>query len=122
MPDITVVAEVASEQDKIHEILNESLYSIRPIPKAPPRKGTKRGRKPGRTAILTDPDEMASIADQLKAKQEAEQAMRNKKRRGRQSTKAAIEPQPQGSSTSNPGKRNTKRVRRRNYYESSDSD
>lgn len=37
-----------------HEDLSQSLEDIRPFPKAPPRKdGTQRGRKKGKTAILT---------------------------------------------------------------------
>ncbi|XP_055543037.1 uncharacterized protein LOC129728612 [Wyeomyia smithii] len=39
--------------------LLDTLCRIRPIPRAPPRATGRRGRKPGRAAILTDPAEIA---------------------------------------------------------------
>lgn len=43
--------------------LNETLESIRPYPKAPQRKqGVRRGRKPGRTTILTDNDVIEGLS------------------------------------------------------------
>lgn len=50
--------------------LDRSLTTIRPIPKAPPRKnGPRRGRKPQKSAIITDDDFVAAVAEKESAKQ-----------------------------------------------------
>ncbi|XP_055522934.1 uncharacterized protein LOC129717115 [Wyeomyia smithii] len=48
--------------------LLDTLCRIRPIPRAPPRATGRRGRKPGRAAILTDPAEIALMEQNIQAK------------------------------------------------------
>lgn len=54
------------------DALSETLTSILPHPKAAPRKRGTRGRKPGRTLVLTDDNVIAEIKVENEKKQERE--------------------------------------------------
>lgn len=125
-----------------HIDLDATLEEVQPYPKAGPRKATKRGRKPRKTAILTDPQEMETlraeqkaVADKKKKRCEAQTARAEKKtakeveKRVKAATKKTVrpksvqkpiplEPQP---STSGPHRPTTRGNKGTYYFSSTDS-
>lgn len=72
-----------SEDEAERDDLNKTLGSIRPYPKIPARKETRRGRKRCSTAILTEPEMMEKLAseqEESKRKKAAKEAKRGQKR------------------------------------------
>lgn len=71
--------QTVSHSSAVH--LDDTLSSIRPIPRAPPRKnGPRRGRKPQKSAILTDDGFVSAVVEKETAKEAATQKT---KKRGR---------------------------------------
>lgn len=56
-----------------------SLESLRPFPKAPSRKLSQRGRKPGKTRILTDTPEKIAIRNEAIVKTEKKRKCEERK-------------------------------------------
>lgn len=98
--------------------LNETLESIRPFPRAPPRsQGPRRGRKPGRTSILTSDETISEVA-------QAEQNRKNKANRAKtaaakKAKKTTMAPKP---STSQPTRRSARTKETPASYLSSESE
>lgn len=64
--DESIRSRASTEPENL-EVLNSTLESIRPLPKAGPRKQTRRGRKRRKTAIVTDSPEMKQLATEQAA-------------------------------------------------------
>ena len=85
----------ASTEPENLEVLNSTLESVRPLPKAGPRKQTRRGRKHRKTAIVADSPEMKqSATEQAASKQKKEIAQTTPQLRGLGKSSATLNSAP----------------------------